>query len=366
MAVTAVLYGLVEVPMTYLRALERPGLFLLVSLGRLALGVALNVALVVVLHWGVMGVVWANALSSLATALALAAFTVPRTGLRVSPRVLKGMLWFGVPFVPSSLAMLVVHNGDRYILAAFRPLHEIGIYSLGYKLGMILTYAIAVPFTNVWTTRMYTVVREPGGRAAYARVCRYFVYTLLFAWVGLAVCAPELVALAASREFVAAAWFVPVIAGAYVLREVAECWKNAFLIEKRTRTLAWLQPLMAAVNLVLTYVLVRGVGTHGAAWATLWTFVLMVVLTVWLAEDLMPTPVDWGRLAIAAGAAVVIFLLGLAVPPLPLPVSLPVKVALALLFPLALVGFHAVPPDERRIAAELLARARARGNGMRR
>ena len=40
--------------MTFIRALERPGLYIAISLGRLFLGLVLNVIFVVYLRWGVM------------------------------------------------------------------------------------------------------------------------------------------------------------------------------------------------------------------------------------------------------------------------------------------------------------------------
>jgi O-antigen/teichoic acid export membrane protein len=360
MAINAILYGLVEVPMTYIRAIERPGLYIAVSLGRLLFGLALNIALVVWLHWGVMGVVYANAVSSAVTVLALLAFTLPKTGVHVVGRDLGNMLRFGIPLVPGALAMLVVHNGDRYILNEYRSLAEIGIYSLGYKLGMILTYALSVPFGNVWSTRMYTVMEEPGGRETYAKVCNYFVLAMLFGWVGLSVAAPEIVGLAASRQFAAATAFVPIIAGAYVFREVAECWKNAFMIRKRTGTIAWLQFLSAVLNIGITWVLVRSAGAMGAAWATALTFFVLLALTAVLAERILPTGVSLLRIGAAIVVALGLFALSRIDVHAPLAISLPWKFGLALAFPVALVACRVIPGEDRAAALRALAKARAR------
>jgi O-antigen/teichoic acid export membrane protein len=360
MAVTAVFYGLIEVPMTYVRALERPGLYFAISVARLLLGLTLNLVLVVWLSMGVMGVVYANILTCLITVIGLAGFTFKRTGLGLSQRVLRGMVRFGLPFIPGSLAMLVLHNGDRYILNRFRPLAEVGIYSLGYKLGMIITYAIAVPFANVWSTRMYTVVKEPGGMETYAKVTTYFAYTLLFAWLGLSALAPEVVQIAASREFAGAAIVVPIIAAGYAMREAAECWKNAFMIQKRTAVIGWMQPVIAGANVAITWVLVQKAGALGAAWATLLTFLLMLALTTVLAERVMPTPARFLRMLGAVAIAVGIYAVSRFVPNWPLAIATLVKLALVAVFPFALVVAKVLPPADRAVIGDSINAARRR------
>jgi O-antigen/teichoic acid export membrane protein len=334
-------------------------LYLAVSIARLALGLSLNVVMVVWLRWGVMGVVYANALSSCATVLALAAFTFPRTGISVSRRILVGMYRFGLPFIPASMAMLVLHNGDRYILNRFRPLTEVGIYSVGYKLGMIITYAITVPFANVWSTRMYTVVREPGGIETYAKVNTYYTFVQLLCWVALASGAPEVVRIAASRDFAAASSVIPVIAGAYVLREVAECWKNAFLIEKKTAVVGWMQPVIAAVNVALTWVLVQRSGIMGAAWATLLTFLLLLVPTVVLAERVMPTGVSVRRIGMAVVCAGCLFGAARLLPPMPLVAAASAKLVITACFPVLLVVLRIIPSSDRTTLIGSMMRLRA-------
>lgn len=365
MALTAVLYGLIEVPMTFIRALERPWLYLAVSIGRLLLGLALNVALVVWLRWGVMGVVWANVLTCIVTVVFLGAFTLPRTGIAFSPRALFSMLAFGLPFIPGALAMLVLHNGDRYILAEFRPLAEVGLYSLGYKLGMILSYAISVPFFNVWSTRMYAVADAPDGMRSYGKVATYYVYVLFFAWVALASAANELVSLAASREFSGAAAFVPLVALGYVVRDASEFWRSAFLIRKKTRYLAWMQPMTAAANLLLTWVLVRAWGAIGAAWATLLTFVLLFVLSFVPAERMLPSGVSYRRVALGALIAAAIFAIARGAPSMPLVIALPFKLMLTLSFPVALYALGALPTEDRAKLSASLRRVWARARGAR-
>jgi O-antigen/teichoic acid export membrane protein len=232
-------------------------------------------------------------------------------------------------------------------LNRFRPLAEVGIYSLGYKLGMIITYAISVPFANVWSTRMYTVVKEPGGMETYAKVTTYFVYTLLFAWLGLSALAPEVVQIAASREFAGAAVVVPIIAGGYAMREAAECWKNAFMIQKRTAVIGWMQPVIAVANVAITWFLVQRAGALGAAWATFLTFLLMLGLTTVLAERVMPTPVRFARMFGAVVIALGIVGVSRLVPSGSLLIATCVKLLLVAAFPMLLVVARVLPPSDR-------------------
>jgi O-antigen/teichoic acid export membrane protein len=225
---------------------------------------------------------------------------------------------------------------------------------------MIITYAISVPFFNVWSTRMYTVIDEPGGHRVYARVGTWFLYALLFAWVVLASTSPEIVAIAASRDFAGAAPLVPIVAAGYIAREASEFSKNAFLIRKHTRTLAWLQPFAAAVNIALTFALVHAAGAMGAAWATALTFALLAALTAVLAERVLPAGINRRHLVAAAAVAGALYAASRGVRLTSVAWSLAAKIGLVTAFPAALFALRIVPHEDRAATFAMVRRARAR------
>ena len=56
------------------------------------------------------------------------------------------VLKFSIPLIPASLGMFILHFSDRYFVKHFCSLSDVGIYSLGYKFGFILSVIVIHPF----------------------------------------------------------------------------------------------------------------------------------------------------------------------------------------------------------------------------
>jgi len=54
---------------------------------------------------------------------------------------IKTLLAFGIIMIPGTLAMISLRLSDRWMLTYFSPnsLYDVGIYAVGYKIGMIIT-----------------------------------------------------------------------------------------------------------------------------------------------------------------------------------------------------------------------------------
>ena len=63
--------------------------------------------------------------------------------------VLK-ILHFGVQISITSLLFYVLDFSDRFIMNELLTLSDVGIYSLGYKIGSLINIILILPFCYVW------------------------------------------------------------------------------------------------------------------------------------------------------------------------------------------------------------------------
>src|SRR5690606_13548212 len=99
-----------------------------------------NILFIVVLNQGVIGVLYTQVISATIFTTYLLWLTFRETSLGFSGVQARLMLAFGLPLIPSSLGMFVINYGDRYFLKHFTTLAEVGVYSLGFKFGYMLSY----------------------------------------------------------------------------------------------------------------------------------------------------------------------------------------------------------------------------------
>ena len=124
---------------------------------------------------------------------------------------------------------------------------------------------------------------------------------------------------------------------------------------KRTQFNWVITGVAAVVNVLLNLLLIPPYGMIGAAVATVAAYVTMFLGMTWYAQRVFRTPYQWRRVALAAGAAVALLLLGKAVG------GLPIALALTLAYPLVLLPLGFYQPAERALLSSRLRPARARG-----
>lgn len=296
----------------YIRAQNRSGLFFVISVCKLAFQVALILWLLVARGMGVGAMVWGALIAYALEALLSCWYILHSTGtLRISFDWLmfKKLSAYGAPLAIGSIGMLVLHFGDRYVLSRWVSLSQIGIYSLGYKLGMLVAYAQEA-FGQYWSAQMFSLLQGHDSEKLYVRVSTYYTVSLLFVGLVMSLFSRPLLELVVTPAYYPAAAFVPVIALAYVLRGTGDYLRTVFFVEKRTGLDTAVVLCGVAVCLGLYFTLIPRMGSWGAAVATLTAFGAMVPLSLWRAQKIRRHAFEWKRIGLAAGWAGVLYAAG--------------------------------------------------------
>ncbi len=350
---------LVELPKVVLRAKERSTTFILVCIGQLFLACALNIFFIVVLRRGIAGWLLGTLWTSVITCSYLVVTTLGDVRkIRFSFSLLKRMLPYSLPLIPSSLAMAWIHIGDRFILIRGEDgASDTGIYGLGYRFAMMIVFLIAQPFFLAWSVRMFDVFEGKDGPRAYARIFTYFVSVMFMAWLFLSVVVEDVISIMTDDVYHTAHLIVPLIALGYVLREFSDFFRGVLLIKRRTSFIGIWVAIVAVIAAVLYLVLIPKYRQLGAMWATFITFAVMAGGMFIVSQRVHKVPYEYKRLAVAAVVAAVMFF-GLRAINMENPfLDIAVKGGLSLLyFPgLYLVGFFL--PDEKRMIRDGIGRA---------
>jgi O-antigen/teichoic acid export membrane protein len=332
------------------RVEERSTHYLYASLANIALTIGATVLLVVVWEEGPLGVIAGNFTGTLLVYVALLAYRREQLGLEFDRPLFHAMERFGLPLVPSALALIAVNFSDRFLIAHLASLDEVGRYELGVRIASAMVLLLTA-FRQAWPAFAYSIDDETEARRTYGFVLTYLV--ALASWVALALglLAPWLVqVLAPSNEafwegerVVAPLAFAAALFAGYVVVSIG--------VGRARRTgFNWvITGAAAVVNVALNLVLIPAYGMEGAAAATVASFVVLFVgMSAW-AQHIYPVPYQWRRVATAIGAGAALCVLGKW-----LDVSLGVALLLVLAYPVVLLvaGFYL--PAERKRARSLI------------
>jgi O-antigen/teichoic acid export membrane protein len=271
-----------EVGLAYLRAVNRSVLFTVCMSVRLLVAMFFNVLFLAFWRMGIAAMLWSTLVASAAMVIGVSVILLSSAQLSFSFALCRRMAAYAFPVGVGGVAMLIIHYGDRFFLQRSATLADVGIYSLAYKLGMLVSY-VQLPFMTYWTSQMYRIVRGVDGEAINARVCTYLMLVLTSVAVVITVFSrPALYVLTPrAPAFREAALFIPLIAAAYVIRGLGDQFRNVFFLENRTVNDAHTSILGCLLCLAGYGALIPPFKMWGAAAATLLAFIGMTAYSYW-------------------------------------------------------------------------------------
>jgi O-antigen/teichoic acid export membrane protein len=211
----------------------------------------------------------------------------------------RRMLRYSLPMVIIGLAGIVNEMLDRAALKYLLPyddatnMAQLGIYSACYKLSVLMTLFIQA-FRYAGEPFFFAYAKERDAKAVYALVLNWFVIfcVLLFLLVTLFMDVFQYFVGAPYREGLGV---VPVLLLANLLLGVYVNLSIWYKLTDRTLLGAWVAIAGAAITILMLWVLVPVYGYHGAAWAHLACYAVMVVLSYGLGRRYYPVPYDLTR-----------------------------------------------------------------------
>jgi len=327
------------------RVEERSVQFALASLANVLLTVTATVLLVAVWHKGAVGVLVGNFTGTLCVYVVLLAYRRYQLGLTFNRELFRDMNKFGMPLVPSGLALWAINFVDRVFLNAISGAAETGRYSIGVRISSVIVFLFTA-FRTAWPAFAYSISDDEEARRTYGFVLTYLLFVCCWLTVLLGLLAPWIVhVLTARHSYYSGSRVVPILCFASTAYAAYTVMAIGIGRVRRTQFNWIITGAAAALNIGLNFALIPPYGMMGAAIATVAAYTLMFVLMTWNAQRMYPVPYQWRRIVTLGGAAVALTVIGKA-----LHAPLAVAAALAVSYPLLLLplGFY-LPAERRRL-----------------
>jgi O-antigen/teichoic acid export membrane protein len=307
--------GFTFLPFHVMRMEKRSLEFSALTLARSVATVALRLVLIVGFGAGVLGIVTADILVTAVLMAVLAPRFAPLLRPIFSARVLRECLAFGLPRLPHAGAQQIIAVGDKLILQMFRPLADIGMYSMGVSFGLTIKLFLS-SFEYAWAPFYYATAREPGAQAVFSTVTTYGVAALVLLTAALSAVSRDLLDLMTKGLFIEAAPIVGWTALGVLFQGVYLLTSIGLNLTKQTQFYPVATISAAAANVALNFLLIPQHGILGAAWANAAAYLLQAAVAFRLSQRFYPMAYEYGRLARILAAGLLAYLAAVAIPPL--------------------------------------------------
>jgi O-antigen/teichoic acid export membrane protein len=307
--------GFTFLPFHVLRIERRSLQFSALTLARSVATVLLRVVLVVGFGAGVLGIVVADIVVTAGLMLFLVRWFAPLIRPLFSRAVLGETLRFGLPRLPHAAAQQVIAVGDKLILQMFRPLADVGMYSMGVSFGLTLKMFLSA-FEYAWAPFYYATAREPNPEAVFRTVATYGVAALVLLAAALSAVARDLLDVMTRGLFLEAAPVVAWTAVGVLFQGVYLLTSIGLNLTKRTAYYPICTISAAALNVGLNLLLIPRHGFLGAAWANAAAYALQAAIAFAFSQKFYPVRYEYGRLARIGAAGALAYAAAVLVPPL--------------------------------------------------
>lgn len=280
--------ALFNLQLQYLLVKKDSWSFMLTSVLKTLIFLGLNIYLVAYLKQGIEGILWGTLLSSVLLSTYLFVYIFREIKPVFSWDRLKQLLIFGAPLVPAVLCDTLLVSLDRFFLNRFVSTAAVGQYSLGDKLTNLIKMFVIVPFFQIWVVRRLENMHQinEGSEHNLNQIFLLFITFVTTASLGVALFAPEVVAMVAAPEYMPAATLVPVLALTQVVLAVKLNFELEIYHANKTQYMAYCSAITLAAAIPIFYLLISYLGLLGAVWSVFVVNLFRASLMGWFAKSI--------------------------------------------------------------------------------
>jgi O-antigen/teichoic acid export membrane protein len=303
--VTLLLRGLTIAPMVYLRVTERAIAYGMLSLLQVALFLGFTLLSVLVLGWGVAGILYSQLLATAIWAIGAVVAIAPDLVRRPQISIAKDLLKFGLPLLPAGPLMWIVDLSDRYLIERYVSTQEVGLYSLGYRFGQVMIILVTA-MTLAWPPLSYRILGEADPEAIYSRITSLYLAGAGLVWLAVSLFGHEMVVLLSPEEFHAAAIYIAPVGFGYLLYGLYVLSVTGLGVAKKSGPISWVTLVAAVVNVGLNVWLIPRFGALVAAYTTVIAYAILTGGCLMISQRFYPIPYRYREWTVVLGGMIVL------------------------------------------------------------
>ncbi len=286
--------ALAVIPFANLRLERKTVRFASIKTANISINLVLNILFISYYGMGIKGIFVANLIASLFSLIAVMPEIFRYYNFKINFDFLKKLLKFGLPYLPASMAAMLVQVADRPILLALQGKEAVGIYSANYKLGIFMMLFVSM-FQYAWQPFYLNNAKEPNAKEMFAKIMTLFLVVASLIWISLSLFIDDIVRIPIlhGRYFIGEKYWmgtfiVPMILLAYVFNGINVNLQAGFYIKDKTKLLPVVTFVGAGLNIVANLILIPVYGIFGAAIATLLSYFSMAFVSFLLTRKFYP------------------------------------------------------------------------------
>lgn len=195
-----------------------------------------------------------------------------------SVKIISPMLKFGIVMIPGTISMLILQTSDRYMLTylSANTMHDVGIYSAGYRIGMIMHFLVTL-ISLVYLPYAMKIAKEPHAQSINKNMFKYYIIFGSFYGAFIIMYSQEIFQFIIDLNYLSS--YKIVFAGVIssFLYGIFNIVNINYYAKKRAGNITLAVLIGAILNIVLNFILIPKYGIFGAGIASIIAYLFIVI-----------------------------------------------------------------------------------------
>ena len=193
-------------------------------------------------------------------------------------RILKPVLKFGIVMIPGTLSILILQASDRYMLTylSANTMHDVGIYSAGYKIGMIMHFLVTI-ISLVYLPYAMKISKEPQAQTINKSMFKYYIIFGSFFGAFIIMYSQEIFRIIIDSNYMTS--YKIVFAGVFssFLFGIFNIVNINYYARKKAGNITLAVLIGSILNIILNFALIPKYGIFGAGIASVIAYFFIVI-----------------------------------------------------------------------------------------
>lgn len=333
--INAIFMG-VQLPINNLMRIEnKPKLYTSLSIVKFISTLLFTLYFIVYEKRGIEGIFMAQIIGNILYFVVGTPYILKNIVFCVKPIYLKKILAYSLPLTFSSLSLVLLSVIDRFSLNFLSSLSNVGIYTLGYKVGGSIKLLIVSSIGLALSPVLFKAINDKNHKQLYSKTLTYYSLGLMWVVLFIAIFSKEIILLIAkNEEYLKATNIVPIIAMVVFFGMMKDISMMGLHVKKKTKTISLAIVFTGVLNLILNILLIPYLGIYGVALASLFSQITLFISIYYFAQKVHYIKYELRKIFFIIGVGVSIYGFSISFNDFSILVSLIVKSVIFLSYPI--------------------------------
>ncbi|TAF65988.1 MAG: hypothetical protein EAZ55_07155 [Cytophagales bacterium] len=273
----------ITTPLTlYLQFEQKQYQYVMITLVTTISSILLRLILIVYLDYGISGLIIGNLFACVVQFLITFMWIVKDVKFVFSKSISKKLFAYGLPLIPSFFILLILQQGNIYLLEHFTNNRALGLYSVGFAFGSFITLVTNAIATAWFPYAMSFTQNKEEARITFGRIISYYTISVGTLSLLFYVFDFPLVYLLTNEKFWDARYFIGGTATVSFISLYFNFLLAPMYFEKETRYVSLIQLIATIIYFLLAILLIPSIGSIGTMISLVFGYLAMIfILHLW-------------------------------------------------------------------------------------